>query len=245
MPVKIRIGPVLERLVPYDERQGPLPPLLLLLTLGTGLVDALSYFKLGHVFVANMTGNVVFLGFAAAGAEEFSVPASLTALLAFLIGAVGGGRLAHLFGQHRGRLLTTTTAIKAVLTAVAFILALSDLGEAVDGHQYALIGLLAVAMGMQNAMSRQVAVPDLTTTVLTMTLTSFAAESPLAGGKRPLRRQRVMSAITLFLGAAVGAFVVLHLGVAILLALLLLLLLGVTGAAYRHWSSTDPWTETN
>jgi hypothetical protein len=48
-------------------RHGPLPPLLLSMTLVTGLVDAFSYLLLGHVFVANMTGNIVLLGFALAG----------------------------------------------------------------------------------------------------------------------------------------------------------------------------------
>jgi hypothetical protein len=48
-----------------DARHGPLPLLLIVLTVVTGVVDAVSYFKLGHVFVANMTGNVLFLGFAA------------------------------------------------------------------------------------------------------------------------------------------------------------------------------------
>jgi hypothetical protein len=38
---------------------------LLTLTAVTGLVDAVSYLRLGRVFVANMTGNVVFLGFSA------------------------------------------------------------------------------------------------------------------------------------------------------------------------------------
>ena len=55
------------------SRDGPLPPLLLLLTVVTGLVDAASFLKLGHVFVANMTGNVVFLGFAIAGASGLSI----------------------------------------------------------------------------------------------------------------------------------------------------------------------------
>jgi hypothetical protein len=60
----------------WPGREGPdglLPPLLLLLTVVTGLVDAASYLKLGHVFVANMTGNVVFLGFAIAGAGGLSI----------------------------------------------------------------------------------------------------------------------------------------------------------------------------
>jgi uncharacterized membrane protein YoaK (UPF0700 family) len=64
---------------------GPLPVLLLLLSVVTGLVDAVSYLALGHVFVANMTGNVVFLGFALAGAPGLSAPASLAALAAFLL----------------------------------------------------------------------------------------------------------------------------------------------------------------
>ena len=49
-------------------RHGPLPPVLLSMTVVTGLVDAVSYLTLGHVFAANMTGNVAFLSFALAGA---------------------------------------------------------------------------------------------------------------------------------------------------------------------------------
>jgi Protein of unknown function (DUF1275) len=59
---------------------GPLPPLLVAMTVVTGLVDAFSYLVLGHVFVANMTGNVVFLAFALAGAGGFSLPAVVVAL---------------------------------------------------------------------------------------------------------------------------------------------------------------------
>src|SRR6266566_1314405 len=76
-----------------DARDGPLPPLLLILTVVTGLVDAASYLKLGHVFVANMTGNVVFLGFAIAGAGGLSIWASLAALGSFLLGGIAGGRI--------------------------------------------------------------------------------------------------------------------------------------------------------
>ncbi len=56
---------------------------LLLLTVVTGIVDAVSYLGLGHVFTANMTGNVVLLGFAAAGASGFSAAACLTSLGSF------------------------------------------------------------------------------------------------------------------------------------------------------------------
>jgi len=75
-----------------DRPHGPLPVLLVCLTIVTGLVDAFSYLRLGHVFVANMTGNVVFLGFALAGVGEISILASLLAVLAFAIGAAVGCR---------------------------------------------------------------------------------------------------------------------------------------------------------
>src|SRR3974390_2540563 len=74
-----------------DPRHGPLPVLLLTLTVVTGTVDAVSILSLGRVFVANMTGNVVFVGFAIAGAPGFSLSASLFALAGFLIGAYAGG----------------------------------------------------------------------------------------------------------------------------------------------------------
>ena len=75
-----------------DRPHGPLPVLLVGLTVVTGLVDAFSYLSLGHVFVANMTGNVVFLGFGLAGVGEISIVASLLAVLAFVLGATVGGR---------------------------------------------------------------------------------------------------------------------------------------------------------
>ena len=62
--------------------------MLVALTVVTGLVDSFSYLVLGHVFVANMTGNIVFLAFALAGAGGFSIPSSLIALGAFIIGTL-------------------------------------------------------------------------------------------------------------------------------------------------------------
>ena len=86
-----------------DSGHGRLPVLLVGLTVVTGLVDAVSYLALGHVFVANMTGNVVFLGFALAGAPGLSAPASLAALGAFGLGALAGGRIAVRYGEQRAR----------------------------------------------------------------------------------------------------------------------------------------------
>src|SRR3989440_10789149 len=98
-----------------DERHGPLPLLLLVLTMITGLVDAFSYLALGHVFVANMTGNVVFLGFAVAGAPGFSIPASVVALAAFFCGAFVGGVAGSRLGHPRGHLLSVAPTIPAAV----------------------------------------------------------------------------------------------------------------------------------
>src|SRR3954469_12825678 len=69
----------------------PLARALLVLTFSTGLVDAVSYLGLGRVFAANMTGNVVLLGFGIAGSSGLPVIAPLVSLMAFLAGAVIGG----------------------------------------------------------------------------------------------------------------------------------------------------------
>ena len=104
-----------------DDPHGPLPPLLLTLTVVTGLVDAFSYLTLDHVFVANMTGNVVFLGFALAGARGFSVAASSLALGSFAVGSLLGGRLVVVITGDRGRLLAFATSIQVVLVAAATV----------------------------------------------------------------------------------------------------------------------------
>lgn len=226
----------------HDDRHGPLPMLLLVLTMVTGLVDAVSYLKLGHVFVANMTGNVVFLGFAVAGGADFSLPASVAAIAAFLAGALAGGRLGSRIGHHRGRHLAVATYIEIALVGGA--LAVSAIGADIGANQlqYALIVLLALAMGLQNATARRLAVPDLTTTVLTLTLTGLAADSRLARGNAPNVCRRLLAVATMFAGALVGAVLVFQVSVSAALALALALLTVNGVAAYRVSSSTDPWT---
>src|SRR2546428_12747605 len=75
-----------------DAKSSSLPVLLVVLTITTGLIDAISVLGLGRVFTANMTGNIVFLGFALAGVPGFSPSRSLIGLAAFLAGAGVGGR---------------------------------------------------------------------------------------------------------------------------------------------------------
>jgi uncharacterized membrane protein YoaK (UPF0700 family) len=225
-----------------DDRHGPLPALLLVLTGVTGLVDAVSYLELGHVFVANMTGNVVFLGFAFADAADFSISASLAAIAAFMAGAFAGGEIGSIAGPHRARVLAIATGFQTVLVGAALVVSMA--GPDPDGGlvRYSLILLLALAMGLQNATARRLGVPDLTTTVLTMTLSGLVADSALAGGKDPHPGRRLLATATMFLGAAVGALLVFHVGVEAVLALALALLVSNGIASCRLWSSSAAWT---
>jgi uncharacterized membrane protein YoaK (UPF0700 family) len=200
-----------ETLLPQrDGGHGPLPPVLISMTLVTGLVDAFSYLVLGHVFVANMTGNVVFLGFALAGAPGFSITASVTATLAFAAGALIGGRVGAWHSDHRGRLHSFAAAIQAVFLAIAVILAAVGDPGTTPAYRYGLIVVLGVSMGIQNASARKLAIPDLTTTVLTLTITGIAADSPLGGGSGSKSGRRLLSVATMLVGAIIGAALVLH-----------------------------------
>lgn len=190
-------------------RRDLLPAALTMLTFVTGLMDAISYLGMGHVFTANMTGNVAILGFAAAGTPGFSVLASLVALAAFLAGAVGAGRLAVFFcNRRRDRWVRAAFGTEAVLLAAATAVAFAPPGGAV----YVLITLTGLAMGLRNGTVRKLAVRDMTTTVLTLTLTGLAADSSLAGGTNPGLGRRVLSVLTMLAGALLGAWLVLHHG---------------------------------
>jgi uncharacterized membrane protein YoaK (UPF0700 family) len=225
---------------PRGSKDGPLPPLLLLLTVVTGLVDATSYLKLGHVFVANMTGNVVFLGFGIAGAGGISVWASLTALGSFLAGGFVGGRIA-VRAADRARHLTVATAVQLLLVAGALVIAAFADDPAGTGSRYPLIVLLAVAMGIQNTAARRLAVPDLTTTVLTMTLTGVAADAQLAGGPGSKLGRRALSVAAMLLGALVGGLLVLKVDTSAPLALATGLLAVISLVTYRASGTSADW----
>src|SRR6266581_1972259 len=97
---------------------------LLVMTAVTGLVDAVSFLSLGHVFTANMTGNIVLLAFATAHVSGLSIARSLTALLTFLVGAILGGRaMARANPDSQIRF-----AAQAFLLEVAFLFAVSFCG---------------------------------------------------------------------------------------------------------------------
>jgi len=223
------------------DRDGPLPVFLVALTFVTGLVDAFSYLLLGHVFVANMTGNVVFLGFALVGASDFSIVTSLLALVAFGVGAVTGGRLGRRLGTHRGRLLAYATVVEASLVGLAAITAVN--GVEADLVRYAIVALLAIAMGIQNATARGLGVADLTTTVLTLTITGLAADGRFGAGGSGRAGRRGVAVLAMLIGAALGAVLIVD-GHQVLVLVLALGFTGLIAAGAAAVSrSAGPWAD--
>jgi len=208
---------------------------LLSLTAGTGVIDAVSYLGLGHVFVANMTGNIVFLGFAANPSSGLSAALALIALAAFMFGALVGGAVGH-------RVAGSPTWPMSVLLAQAALLGVVATAGAAFGiatlGRPVVVAALAFAFGLQNSTARRMAVADLTTTVLTLTVTGLAADSRVAGGPGAKPVRRLASITTMLAGAIVGALlvqvsVVLTIGLSALCVLAAAVLFGVDRRVHR------------
>lgn len=218
-----------------------LPRLLLLLSATTGLVDAASVLGLGKVFTANMTGNVVFLGFAAAGTPGFKVVPAVLALLAFMVGAWGAGRLARAHTDlPLRRWLIRAAVVEAGLLWVAAATS-TRIDVAAQAPEIAVLSVIALtgfAMGLRNATVRALKVPDLTTTVLTLTITGIAAD--MAGRVSPNFARRLAAVLSIFLGAALGAALLLRVGLAVPLALAGAVVLGATLLFARDPGSAQP-----
>src|SRR3954465_11467415 len=212
---------------------------MLVLTVLTGVVDAVSILSLGRVFVANMTGNVVFVGFALAGASGFSLSASVSALAGFLVGAAVGGIAVERLGGHRGRLVVVVTGAELALVLTA-LLAAAIVGPHLDtAARGGIAALLALAMGAQNAAVRQLKVFDLTTTVLTMTLTGIAADARQHDRFALVRR--LLAVVAMLAGAAAGAVLVLEVGNVAALGLAAALLASVVIGASAGSRTPAPW----
>lgn len=178
---------------------------LLLLTFATGLIDAVSVLVLGHVFVANMTGNVIFLGFWFVPHSGVDLTAALVAFVSFLIGAVIGGRLARHLGSRPRHWLSVALGVEVVALMVLAVLAGTGVLDYRDNTKLVLIACLAVVFAIQNATARQFGVQELSTTVLTQTIVGIGFDSRLAGGSGEREKLRYGVVLTMCAGAVVGA----------------------------------------
>jgi uncharacterized membrane protein YoaK (UPF0700 family) len=198
------------------------------LTFVTGMVDAVTYLDVGHVFAANMTGNAVLLGFALGGADVAALRPSAEALAAFLVGALLSGRLARSLEGEPQRWITTALLLEIVLLLGA--LAGVHFRSLVPGHL--VLSLLAVAMGARTATVRRIGITDFSTTVVTTLLAALASDTQLGGGARDTRVLRTGAFIAMVLGAAVGTVLLKAGGPALALTVAVCVVLFAT-ATYR------------
>ena len=185
---------------------------LLLLTFATGLADSISILVLGHVFVANMTGNVIFLGFWLAPRTSVDLTAVVVALPTFVCTTILSGRMRRHFGDRTRPWITTVLATEIALLVVLAALAGTGALRYHDNTKLIMIGILAVTFGLQHSSARQFGIQELSTTVLTSTIVSLGLDSRLAGGTGDRQALRLGVVATMcagaFLGATMSRFVV-------------------------------------
>ncbi|MGW1976781.1 YoaK family protein [Streptomyces sp. NPDC001889] len=178
---------------------------MVVLTLTTGMVEAVSFLVLGPVFTAVQTGNLLFLGFAVAGEEGLSLLAPAGSLAGFTVGAVLGARLEAAVERRGGRWFTVALRTEAALLALAALL----LAGPASGAHGAVTAVVAAAMGLRNATTLRAGVPDLTTTVATRSLTALLAPPGRTARVTPdtaARLRRAAAVATMFAGGLLGAW---------------------------------------
>jgi uncharacterized membrane protein YoaK (UPF0700 family) len=186
--------------------------LLVALTVASGAVDAISYFGLGKIFSAFMTGNIVFLGFGIAEIEGPDVIPVIVALSMFTAGAYLGLRFTTRRSNESGAWHPCVTALLwLVAIAEAFFLVgwLATAGHPLTGFADVLIALLSLAMGVQTAAVRSLGVQGIFTTAGTFTLVAFAGT--FAGSRSKAEMPRLAGVLVgMVVGAVAGGLLFLH-----------------------------------
>lgn len=213
--------------------------LMMVLTFSTGIVDAVGYLGLDRVFTGNMTGNVVILGMALVGGDDLPVVGPVVALVGFMAGAALAGRVLRRAAGAWTGLTTWLFALVTLLCLALSVLLLVAGEEPPKAVELTVTTVLGAAMGVQAATARFIAVKDVTTVVVTSTLTGLAADSVLGSGKARAAgggsARRLVAVLLILAGAAAGAALLQwHLGAGLLLATALIGLATLVGALHAR-----------
>ncbi|WP_458116624.1 YoaK family protein [Arthrobacter sp. D2-10] len=183
--------------------------LMLMLTFSTGVIDAVGYLGLDRVFTGNMTGNVVLLGMAVAGGDDLPVLRPALALIFFMVGAILAGRLLRTAPEGwSGRTSLAFGVVAAGAAALAVVVGVVDV-HADETLGSVITSGLAAVMGIQAATAKRLKVAEITTVVVTSTITGLASDSRLAGGKGKFWARRALAILLIGLGAVAGGFALL------------------------------------
>jgi uncharacterized membrane protein YoaK (UPF0700 family) len=177
-----------------------------------GMLDAATFLGLGHVFAETMNGNIVLLAFTVGTHGISGLTSSLPDVLPYMVvlacfaaGAVAGGRLVRRDGETGRRIGFASDA--SLIGIAAVVIALTHPGPAGQAR-YLVIGILAVAMGLQNVLIRRWGISDLATNAMTKTMAYLVADSALGGGDNHHAMRRGASIVVFAVGAAVGALLI-------------------------------------
>lgn len=205
--------------------------LMLTLTFSTGIIDATGYIGLDKVFTGNMTGNVVILGMGLLGQDRLPVIGPLVSLASYMVGAVIAGRvLRPVLDGWTGRCTTLFGIVGGVLGLAAVLSIPLSPGSIPLAVQYLVTGTLGVAMGIQAGAARHIAVQDVTTVVITSTITGLAGDSLLGGHRAQPWLRRALAVVLIAAGAVAGALLVhVHLALGMGVAALITIAVSVIG----------------
>ena len=207
--------------------------LMLALTFSTGVIDAVGYLGLDRVFTGNMTGNVVILGMALAGADDLPIVGPIIALVLFMLGALIAGRtLRPVAAGWSGRSTILFSFVGVVILAAAVPLLVIESPS--DPVKLAVTGALGLAMGMQAGAARHIGEKDVTTVVVTSTLVGLAFDSKFGGGAGQPWKRRAGAVLLIGLGALSGALLLhVHIGAGMAVAAGITLICALLGHVGR------------
>jgi uncharacterized membrane protein YoaK (UPF0700 family) len=186
---------------------------LVLLTVSTGAVDAISWLGLGKVFSAFMTGNLAFAGFRIGGADAPSAPRVLAAVAAFAVGAaLSAWIVSPTKGSDHVWPRRVTVALSTAFVAQAAFLVLWIAVDAQPSSRAGdlLIAVSALAMGMQTAAVFSLGVRAVFTTAATATWAVLMGDLTSWSTSHGERRRLTAVIVALLVGSALGAFLVGH-----------------------------------
>jgi uncharacterized membrane protein YoaK (UPF0700 family) len=193
--------------------------LLVSLTFGAGAVDAISFFGLSRVFTGNMTGNLVLLGLAAGRENRSEVARSAVSLGAFCLGvliavslvAVISGRTWEARGSRVWPIgVTVVLALEALVQAGFLAGWLTVRGHPALAFEAVLVGMSALAMGMQSDAVAALGVAGVTTTYVTGTMTGLLRSLVIGGDDVSGRLRRAAVLAGLLVGAVAGGLLLVH-----------------------------------
>jgi uncharacterized membrane protein YoaK (UPF0700 family) len=224
------------------------------LTFGSGAADVTSFTRLGDVFTSVMTGNIVLWGLAAARGSLSLAAHTAVAIAGYIAGVACGTWVAHgvrASGASRppGPEGTLPAHVNWALSVEFVLLAGFAVGWEIDGAspagwaQYALLAVLAAAMGVQSSAVKDMGLTEVSTTYLTGTLTGLVASLASPGQDIPHGLRRFGVLIGLVAGASLCGLLVATAAAgvpALLLAALAFTLLLASGRERPRWLRLGP-----